>query len=128
MAAETSGGGSSEIVGRTGEYYGAQVQYRLVIPRVIPFSQSNRVQQAAWKKGYGTRLAGRDGAKPTAVVVEFLRVIDQLPEPSEVGDLEHALEEILGSDAVAASFTGSGAWIETVAIRPPSKDKSRSRD
>jgi hypothetical protein len=83
------------------------------------------VQQAAWKKGYGTRLAGRDGEQPTAVVVEFLRVIDQLPEPSEVGNLEHALEELLGSNAVSATFTGRGAWIETLESRRSPRSESR---
>lgn len=83
------------------------------------------MQQEAWKKGYGTRLAGRDREKPTAVVVEFLRVIDQLPEPSEVGNLERALEELLRSNAVSATFTGRGAWIETLESRRPSRIEPR---
>ena len=88
--------------------------YRVVIPRSIPFGDSNRVQREVWKRGYGTRLAGRDAARPDHRVVEFLRMIDELPEPADVAALEHDLERLLGGAAVDAAFTGTGIWIETV--------------
>lgn len=89
-----------------------------MIPRSIPFDDSNRVQQAMWKRGYGTRLAGRDVARPGSMVVEFLRVVDELPEPGDVPALEHDLESVLGGARVQARFAGTGAWLETVQ-RPP---------
>ena len=90
------------------------VSYRVVIPRSIPFGESNRVQQAVWKNGYGTRLAGRDTAMPDHLVVEFLRVLDELPDPTEVGGLERELELLLAGKRVHAPFAGRGAWLETV--------------
>ena len=94
------------------------VSYRVVIPRSIPVAESNRVQQAVWKRGYGTRLAGRDAARPGTLVVEFLRVVEELPEPAEVPALERDLESVLSGARVQAVFAGSGAWLETVQ-RPP---------
>jgi hypothetical protein len=90
------------------------VSYRIVIPRSIPFEESNRVQREVWKRGYGTRLAGRDTAHPERLVVEFLRVVEELPDPTEVGGLEHDLEAVLGGKRVNAPYAGSGAWLETV--------------
>jgi hypothetical protein len=90
------------------------VSYRVVIPRSIPFEESNRVQREVWKRGYGTRLAGRDRAHPERLVVEFLRLVDELPDPTEVGGLEHDLEAVLAGKRVNAPYAGSGAWLETV--------------
>jgi hypothetical protein len=90
------------------------VSYRIVIPRSIPFAESNRVQREVWKRGYGTRLAGRDTADPERLVVEFLRVVEELPEPTEVGGLEHDLEAVLAGKRVNVLSAGSGAWLETV--------------
>ncbi len=94
--------------------------YRLVIPRSIPSAESNRVQQAVWKRGYGTRLAGRDAKRPGSTVVEFLRVVEDLPEPGDVRGLEHDLEAVLAGKRVETPFAGTGAWVETVQ-RPPRK-------
>lgn len=91
--------------------------YRVVMPRSIPFAESNRVQQAAWKRGYSIRLAGRDPKSPAAVVVEFLKSVDELPAPESVRDFEHALEAALASKSIAAQFGGRGAWLETVRER-----------
>lgn len=96
------------------DQYGAPVSYRVVIPRSIPFSQSNRVQEAAWKRGYGTRLAGRDPGTPADIVVEFLKQVEELPPPTAVRAYEESLETVLTSKTVNAAFTGSGAWLETV--------------
>ena len=90
-----------------------------MIPRSIPFAESNRVQQAVWKRGYSTRLAGRDQADPTSQVVEFLQIVDELPEPGEVHGLEQQLEAVLTGKRVQTEFAGSGAWLETVQNRPP---------
>ena len=94
------------------------MSYRVVIPRSIPFAESNRVQQAVWKRGYGTRLAGRDKTDPGSQVVEFLRVVDELPDPSEVHGLERELEAVLEGKRVQAPFAGTGAWLETIQNRP----------
>ena len=100
--------------------YRGLMSYRVVIPRSIPFGESNRVQQAVWKRGYGTRFAGRDAAKPDHLVVEFLRIVNDLPDPADVMGLEHDLEALLSGKRVAADFAGRGAWLETVQ-RPPAR-------
>lgn len=96
----------------------AAVSYRVVIPRSIPVDDANRVQQAVWKRGYSTRLGARDAADPGNRVVEFLRMVDELPDPSEVPRLERDLEELLAGTRVHTRFTGAGGWVETVR-RPP---------
>jgi hypothetical protein len=96
------------------------VSYRVVIPRSIPFDDSNRVQREVWKRGYSTRLAGRDTARPDHLVVEFLRVVDELPDPTEVPGLERDLERLLGGTRIHSAFGGRGGWVETVQ-RPPRK-------
>ena len=68
--------------------YPLLVSYRVVIPRSIPFDDANRVQREVWKRGYSTRLAGRDTAVPGHQVVEFLRMIDDLPDPGDVSGME----------------------------------------
>ncbi|WP_375405110.1 hypothetical protein [uncultured Amnibacterium sp.] len=88
--------------------------YRVVIPRSIPFADSNRVQREVWRRGYSTRLAGRDVAQPDHLVVEFLRVVDELPEPAEVPALERDLEQLLSGTRIHAPFMGRGGWVETV--------------
>lgn len=93
--------------------------FRVVIPRSIPFDESNRVQREVWKRGYSTRLAGRDAAAPGHLVVEFLRMVDELPAPDEVPALERDLERLLSGARIDAAFTGRGSWIETVQQRPP---------
>lgn len=90
------------------------MSYRVVIPRSIPFGESNRVQREVWKRGYSTRLAGRDSAHPDHLVVEFLRVLDELPDPAEVPELERDLEALLSGDRIRAPFAGRGGWVETV--------------
>jgi hypothetical protein len=95
--------------------------YRVVIPRSIPFDDSNRVQREVWKRGWSTRLAGRDSARPDSLVVEFLRTLEELPEPSEVPGLEQDLERVLAGGRIKAPFAGHGSWIETVQVRPPRK-------
>jgi hypothetical protein len=97
--------------------------YRVVIPRSIPFDDSNRVQREVWKRGYSTRLAGRDVAQPDHLVVEFLRTVDELPEPGEVPGLEQDLERILSGGRIHAPFMGRGGWVETVQNRPPRATK-----
>lgn len=99
------------------------MSYRVVIPRTIPFAESNRVQREAWKRGYGTRLAGRDATKSGEVVVEFLRIVEELPEPAALSELETALERALADTRIHARFAGHGAWLETVQ-RPPRKAPS----
>lgn len=94
------------------------MSYRIVIPRSIPFGDSNRAQQMAWKRGYSTRLAGRDTEQPGNQVVEFLRMVDELPDPSEVPALERDLEQLLSDKRVHAPFAGAGAWLESVQNRP----------
>jgi hypothetical protein len=96
------------------------MSYRVVIPRSIPFGDSNRVQREVWKRGYSTRLAGRDVAHPDRLVVEFLRVVEELPDPAEVPGLERDLERLLGSERIGSAFGGHGGWVETVQ-RPPRK-------
>lgn len=91
--------------------------YRVVIPRSIPFDDSNRIQREVWKRGYSTRLAGRDVAQPDHLVVEFLRVVDELPEPAEVPALERDLEQLLAGSRIHAPFMGRGGWVETVQNR-----------
>jgi hypothetical protein len=93
--------------------------YRVVIPRSIPFDDSNRVQREVWKRGWSTRLAGRDTARPGQQVVEFVRILEELPEPSEVPGLEQDLERVLAGGRIKAPFAGRGSWIETVQVRPP---------
>jgi hypothetical protein len=95
--------------------------YRVVIPRSIPFGDSNRVQREVWKRGYSTRLAGRDDAQPDHLVVEFLRMVDELPEPADVPALEHDLEALLSGARIHAPFMGRGGWVETVQNRPTRK-------
>jgi hypothetical protein len=97
------------------------VSYRVVIPRSIPFDDSNRVQREVWKRGYSTRLAGRDAAVPGHLVVEFLRMVDDLPDPGEVPGLERDLEHLLSGTRINAPFAGRGSWVETVQQRPPRK-------
>jgi hypothetical protein len=94
------------------------VTYRVVIPRSIPFDDSNRVQREVWKRGYGTRLAGRDTARPGHLVVEFLRLVEELPEPAEVPALERDLERLLAGGRIRCAFAGTGGWVETVPDRP----------
>jgi hypothetical protein len=94
--------------------------YRVVIPRSIPATDSNRVQREVWKRGYSTRLAGRDTATPGRQVVEFLRLVEELPEPSAVPALEQDLEALLSGARINAPFSGHGGWVETVQ-RPPRK-------
>ncbi len=96
------------------------MSYRVVIPRTIPVAESNRVQREVWKRGYGTRLAGRDVGQPDRLVVEFLRIVEELPEPGDVPDMERDLETVLAGTRIAARFAGTGAWLETVQ-RPPRK-------
>jgi hypothetical protein len=95
--------------------------YRVVIPRSIPFGDSNRVQREVWKRGYSTRLAGRDDAQPDHLVVEFLRMVDELPEPADVPALEQDLEALLSGARIHAPFIGRGGWVETVQNRPTRK-------
>jgi len=97
------------------------VAYRVVIPRSIPFGESNRVQQAVWKRMAGSSIAGRDAAAPDQVVVEFLRMVDELPEPADVPALEQDLERLLSSSRIDAPFMGRGGWVETVQNRPARK-------
>lgn len=100
--------------------YPSAVSYRVVIPRSIPVAESNRVQREVWKRGYGTRLAGRDAAHPDRMVVEFLRIVEELPEPHDVPAIERDLEAVLAGKRISAPFAGAGAWLETVQ-RPPRK-------
>lgn len=95
------------------------MSYRVVIPRRIPAADANRVQAAVWKRGYGTRLGERDAADPGSRTVEFLRLVDELPEPADVRSLEDELEAVLTGGRVQAEFAGSGAWLETVQDRSP---------
>jgi hypothetical protein len=97
------------------------VAYRVVIPRSIPFDDSNRVQREVWKRGYSTRLAGRDRGRPGNLVVEFLRLVDELPEPAEVPALERDLERVLAGGRIRAPFAGTGGWVETVQNRPTAR-------
>ncbi|WP_375388979.1 hypothetical protein [uncultured Amnibacterium sp.] len=92
--------------------------FRVVIPRSIPFGDSNRVQREVWKRGYSTRLAGRDATRPDRLVVEFLRTVEELPDPSEVPAHALALDRLLGGARVHAASAGTGVWIETVQNRP----------
>lgn len=85
-----------------------------MIPRTVASVESNRVQQVAWRRGYGTRIASRSAG---TVVVEFLEPIDELPEPAELLTHEAALERVLESKQGGATFTGRGAWLETVQTR-----------
>jgi hypothetical protein len=94
------------------------VTYRVVIPRSIPFDDSNRIQREVWKRGYSTRTAGRDIAQPDHLVVEFLRLVDELPEPADVPALEHDLEALLSGNRINSPFMGRGGWVETVQNRP----------
>jgi hypothetical protein len=97
------------------------VTYRVVIPRSIPFDDSNRVQREVWRRGYSTRLAGRDTAQPDHLVVEFLRMVEELPEPADVPELEHELEQLLSGSRIHAPFMGRGGWVETVQRPAPRK-------
>lgn len=97
--------------------------YRVVIPRSIPFDESNRVQREVWKRGYSTRLAGRDAARPGQVVVEFLRMVDELPDPADVPGLEDDLERVLSGGRIHAPFMGRGGWVETVQHRPAARPR-----
>ena len=96
------------------------MSYRVVMPRTIPFDDSNRVQREVWKRGYSTRLAGRDVARPDHLVVEFLRAVEELPEPADVPAHEVDLDRLLGGARINSAFSGRGAWVETVQ-RPPRK-------
>lgn len=98
--------------------------YRVVIPRSIPFADSNRIQREVWRRGYSTRLAGRDVAQPDHLVVEFLRLVDELPEPSDVPELEHDLESLLSGKRIQTPFMGRGGWVETVQNRPRATKRS----
>ncbi|MFD1720457.1 hypothetical protein [Amnibacterium endophyticum] len=102
------------------------MSYRVVIPRSIPFADANRVQQAVWKRGYSTRLAGRDTTDPKRQIVEFLRLVDELPDPGEVGGLANDLESVLSSKRVDSDFAGTGAWLETVQNRAPRRRATAS--
>jgi len=95
------------------------VSYRVVIPRSIPVDEANRVQREVWKRGYSTRSGGRDAAVPGHQVVEFLRMLDDLPDPGDVSGMEQDLERVLSGGRIKAPFAGSGSWIETVQGRPP---------
>ena len=97
--------------------------YRVVIPRSIPFDESNRVQREVWKRGYSTRIAGRDTARPGQVVVEFLRMVEELPDPADVPGLEDDLERVLSGGRIHAPFMGRGGWVETVQNRPPGRPR-----
>ena len=94
------------------------MSYRVVIPRSIPFDESNRVQREVWKRGYSTRLAGRDRGRPGHLVVEFLRLVDELPDPADVPALERDLERVRAGGRIRAPFAGTGGWVETVQDRP----------
>ena len=98
--------------------------YRVVIPRSIPFADSNRIQREVWRRGYSTRLAGRDVAQPDHLVVEFLRLVDELPEPADVPALEQDLETLLSGNRIHAPFMGRGGWVETVQNRPRATKRS----
>ena len=95
------------------------MSYRVVIPRSIPSDDANRVQREVWKRGWSTRSGGRDAADPGHRVVEFLRMIDDLPDPGDVAGMEQDLERVLAGGRIKAPFSGSGSWIETVQQRPP---------
>lgn len=99
--------------------YHPGVSYRVVIPRSIPFDDSNRVQREVWKRGYSTRLAGRDAAVPGHLIVEFLRMVDDLPDPGDVAGLEQDLERVLSGRRINAPFAGRGSWVETVQQHRP---------
>jgi hypothetical protein len=100
------------------------VSYRVVIPRSIPFGESNRVQREVWKRGYGTRIAGRDSAQPDQVVVEFLQMVEELPDPADVPVLEQDLERLLSGARIHSPFMGRGGWVETVQNRPVARKHS----
>ena len=102
------------------------VSYRVVVPRSIPFDDANRVQQAVWRRGWSTRLAGRDAADPKRQIVEFLRLLDELPDPGDVGGLAADLETVLSSKRLETDFAGTGAWLETVQNRPPRRRRAAS--
>ena len=98
------------------------MKYRVVIPRTVASAESNKIQQVAWRRGYGTRIAGR---APGSVVVEFLEPIDELPDPSEIRAHEDALERVLSPKQTGAAFSGRGAWLETVQNRERRVAKER---
>ena len=97
--------------------------FRVVIPRSIPTTEANRVQQAVWRRGYSTRLAGRNTGTREQLV-EFLRTVHELPDPGEVAGFEHDLERILTAGRAATTFTGTGAWLETITSRPSRPTRS----
>ena len=82
------------------------------------------MQREVWKRGYSTRLAGRDTAQPDQIVVEFLQMVDELPDPAEVPARELALEQLLSGHRIHAPFAGRGGWVETVQQRPITRKKS----
>lgn len=105
-----------------GQVYGRWAGYRVVIPRNILSADSNRVQQVAWKGGYGTRIASRTAG---AVIVEFLESVEELPAPTELRDHEATLERLLASNRANAPGTGRGAWLETIQPRIGRAHRSR---
>jgi hypothetical protein len=94
--------------------------YRVVIPRSIPLADANRVQREVWRRGYSTRLAGRDTTRPGHQVIEFLRLVEELPEPADVPEMAQELERLLSGERINAAILGRGGWVETVQ-RPPRK-------
>ena len=102
------------------------MNYRVVMPRSVDAALSNRVQRDAWRRGYGTRLAGRasDGT-----IVEFLRLVDELPDPTEVASFATALDSFLdhvGANARMAPATPA-LWVETVTAKAQRREP-RSTD
>jgi hypothetical protein len=81
------------------------------------------VQREVWKRGYSTRLAGRDTTQPDQIVVEFLRMVEELPEPADVPALERDLEQLLSGNRIHAPFQGRGGWVETVQQRPVARKR-----
>lgn len=95
--------------------------YRVVMPRSLPFAESNRVQRESWRRGYSTRLDGRDAAVPGNQVVEFMRIVEELPDPTEVSTLAEELDVFLERrDARATLPTGRDRlWVEPVRDHQP---------
>ena len=89
---------------------------RLVMPRELPFAESNAVQQRAWRAGYSTRGGLRDPARRGSVLVEFLRVLPELPAPEDVAGLEADLDRLLDRLEVPQGQRRR-AWLEDVPER-----------
>lgn len=89
---------------------------RLVMPRSLPFGESNKVQQRAWRAGYSTRSGLRDKAGRGSILVEFLRVLPELPAPEDVAGLEAELDVLLARLDVECASRRS-AWLEDVPER-----------